>query len=200
MNKLLTGLLLVFTFFNCGENSNNTVAKKAMIQEITATAIVLNNGEKISFPESVAQDESVIFIIRPGAFLTNEKRNLAPLTTAGIEYAERINKLLQNAGIQQVMAIATRYANETVKPTADNFGLKTLTYNNTDYGAFLDFVFGHAKGQRILALETRERIPEILRTLTPGKKFDTYPPGVFNKLYVAIGKERTRVKVYELYF
>ena len=93
-----------------------------------------------------------------------------------------------------------RDRSETVKPTADAFGLDVLTYNNTDYGAFLDYVFDMKKGERFLALESTERIPELLRTLTPGKKFDTYPPGVYNKLYVVIGKERTRVKVYELYF
>lgn len=196
--RFLIILIASLLFFSCGENTSSNT-EQTSIKAITATGVELNNGKKISFP-NLSEGSSVIFLVRPGEYSRVGERNMASLTSNGKEYAEKLKSLFQNAGLQQIMGIATRYANETLQPTTDLFGLNLLTYNNSDYGAFLEYVFETRKGNRFLVLETLERIPELLRTLTPGELFDSYPPGVYNKLYLIIGKERTQVEVHELYF
>lgn len=180
------------------DNESGSANGIKKIKRINSFSIILENGEKINLPTG---DESVIFLIRPGEYVKDgSKRSMAYLTSAGYEYARKVGEILSGAGIQHAMAMATRYGSESVQPTADKFGLEVLTYNNTDYGAYLDYVFNLKKGQRFVTVETLERLPELLRTFTAGETFQTYPPGVYNKLYLIIGSERTNVKIHELHF
>ncbi len=193
---------LLVGFFFTGCKNEGTSAKvgndQNMISKITATEVQLKDGTKIPFTNDGGA--STIFIVRPGEYMLDQQRNLAGLTPAGQNYTKDLVNLFHDANINFVLGIGTRYANETVTPIAEDHGTKVLTYNNTDYGAFLDYVFVRELGSKFVAIETPERIPEILRTLTPGKIFPTFPKGLYNKIYMVTGKERTRTTIHELYF
>jgi len=171
---------------------------KDKISKITSTEIILKDGTKIPYAND--ENSSTVFIVRPGEFFMDGQRNLAGLTPTGQAYAQSLVNLFHETDLDFVLGIGTRYANETVTPIADDHETKVFTYSNTDYGAFLEYVYVIEKGSTFVTIETPERIPELLRTVTPGKIFPTYPKGVYNKIYVVTGAERTRTKIHELYF
>lgn len=183
---------------SCKSDSNSQTTEKKMISKITNTGVKLKDGSIIPFPTDAKV--STFFVVRPGQYSLDGNRQMAALTTTGHLYAQSLVKLFEGAGINSVLGIGSRYASETATPLAEANNTEVLTYNNSDYGAFLDYVFNTQRGDKFVVFETHGRIPELLRTLTPGTIFPTYPKGVFNKIYMVTASERTKATVHELHF
>ena len=201
MKRLIVLSLIGWLFIGCGADSqsknNNSSQKK--IANIGLNEVNLANGSSIPFPSNNGTT-STIFIIRPGEYETNNDRNSAALTVKGQAYSQSLNNLFSKTKIDFVLGIGNRYSNQTALPIAQTHGTEVLTYNNKDYGAFLDYVFKTKRGSKFVIVETHERIPELLRTLTPGKTFPVYPEGTYDKLYMVTATERTKAVVHELSF
>ena len=197
MNKFYFISIVFFLLCACNQEPKE-VSLKAAIASISDTEITLADGVKVplSKPES---GNSTIFLLRPGEYDKEAiNRMVADLTDEGYEYADKVKKLFDGKKIDHIISIGAAYANNTVKPMAEQRGLDIMHYTNIDYGALLDYIFNLEKGDVFLVLETHAKVGELLYTLSGDASYMPINAKDFKKLYLIEGKERTKVEVKRL--
>jgi len=209
---LTFGLFLTITLFtNCG-NDKNTSGEDAgteqvdgdkilepKVKKITKEAILLSDGSKIDFP-AAESGVSVIFITQPGQHDLLQTGMVADLTEFGYKYADDLKNYLHEVDIHAVMAIGTRYAQNTGRPTADDHDTKVYAFNNVDYGPFLDYVYHTEKGKKFLVVELGQKLNDLIYTLTAGVNFDIPENNAYDEIYVVFSPQRGKATVHKLKF
>lgn len=186
---------ILCSIFGC----DSAAKEEATVLKITNDSIQLSDGTTIDFPKA-EEKKSVLFITPPGEYDKATKGIAQGLTPKGAAYAQKVKELLKEIQLNSVLAIGTAYAQDTGRPLADSKKLKVYTFNNVDYGSFLDYVYTIEVGSKFLVVDHPTKIPELLYTLTAGEKFDLMPDSIFNELYVVFSSQRGKAEVHKLKF
>lgn len=197
--KNYTAILFSFCILLFGFGCQPEAKQEVKISKITNTEIQLSDGSKISFPKP-AENKSVMFIVRPGEYDKNAKGPIKDLTQKGNEYSEKLKDLLKDVDLNSVLAIGMVAAQNTGRPLADAIGKKVFTFNNVDYGPFLDYIYRIELGKKFMVVDLAIKIPELLYTLTAGESFEMVPDGAYDQMYVVISGARGKAEVHKLKF
>lgn len=132
--------------------------------------------------------QKAVFVVRHAEKVSEEDERLSD---AGRQRAERLARMLADAGVAALYATATERAQDTAKPLAKRLNLPVRTYELKREGAKLDarplaerLESDHPKDV-VLVIGHSNTVPELLRALGCRQEI-RLEPGDYDNLFVVV--------------
>ncbi len=108
-----------------------------------------------------AQAQKAVLVVRHGEKVSDTDERL---TEAGRARAERLAKMLKDAGVTAIYSTDTERARDTVQPLAAALGLKVEIYDKSD-AQFVERIRREQPGGIVVVAGHSNTIPDLLKAL-----------------------------------
>ena len=125
--------------------------------------------------------QKAVLVVRHGEKISDTDERL---TEAGRARAERLAKMLKDAGVTAIYSTDTERTRDTVKPLASALGLKVEIYEKGD-AAFIDRIHSEQPEGVVLIAGHSNTIPDLLKALGCPAEFKIAPDEYDNLFVVA---------------
>jgi broad specificity phosphatase PhoE len=147
----------------------------------TAQGVLLSIGLLAWGVPALAQ--KAVLVVRHGEKISDTDERL---TEAGRARAERLAKMLKDAGVTAIYSTDTERTRDTVKPLASALGLEVVIYDKAD-GKLIERIRSEQPAGVVLVAGHSNTIPDLLKALGCPGEFKI-APDEFDNLFVVVPK------------
>ncbi len=139
-----------------------------------------------------------IFIVRHADKAKDDPRDPS-LTAEGAARAERLGRILAEAGLDSVYATPSRRAQLTAEPVQRRGQTPpVISYRPDKQEAWISELLEHEKGKKNLVIGHQQTIPQLLNQLSESLDYDHIPEQDYGRFYVVASQGVGKTEIKEL--